>query len=50
MPENNQYELGRDTLSRSDARWRWRWRCGAATVAAAIVISGLIGLLWNMGH
>ena len=50
MPENNHDESGRDARRHADARWRWRWRCGAVTVAAAIVISGLLGFLWNMGH
>ena len=36
--------------SGANARWRWRWRCGVVTVAAAIVMFGLLGLLWRMGH
>ena len=36
--------------ARANARWRWRWRCGAVTAAAGLVIFGLIGLLWRMGH
>lgn len=53
MPAENevagaQRSVGYD--SRANARWRWRWRCGAVTVAAAIVIFSLLGLLWKMGH
>ena len=36
--------------SHANAQRRWRWRCGVVTVAAAIVIFGLLGLLWRMGH
>jgi hypothetical protein len=48
MPAENEVAGAQRSVA-YDSRAR-RWRCGAVTVAAAIVIFGLFGLLWKMGH